>query len=157
MQKKQRATPSQAWVKIQKYCAYQERCHREVRNKLYEMGLVGEDVEDLMVRLIEENYLNEERFAQAFAGGKFRVKKWGRVKIVHELKARDISAYCIKQAMKEIDDVVYYEQLKTLLYKRWEEMKKEQNIYARKSKTGSYLIAKGYEPDLVWDILKELS
>lgn len=157
MQKKQRLSPQEAWVKIQKYCAYQERCHKEVKEKLYSYSLTTEDVDELMARLIQENYLNEERFAKAYAGGKFRVKKWGRLKILRELKLRDISAYCIKEGMKEIDDVLYYEQLKTILYKRWEEMKKESHPFMRKKKTSSYLIAKGYEPDLVWDILKELS
>lgn len=156
MQKKQRLSTQQAWVKIQKYCAYQERYHKEVKEKLYSYGLATTDVDELTNQLIEENYLNEERFAIAYAGGKFRVKKWGRVKIMRELKMRDISAYCIKQGMKEIDDVAYYEQLKKLLYKRWEEMRKESNAFLRKKKTSSYLIAKGYEPDLVWDVLKEL-
>lgn len=157
MQKKQRLSPQEAWVKIQKYCAYQERCHKEVKEKLYSYSLTTEDVDELMARLIQENYLNEERFAKAYAGGKFRVKKWGRLKILRELKLRDISAYCIKEGMKEIDDVLYYEQLKTILYKRWEDMKKESHPFMRKKKTSSYLIAKGYEPNLVWDILKELS
>ncbi len=157
MQKKQWLSPQEAWAKIQKYCTYQERCHREVKEKLYSYSLNGEYINAITNRLIQENYLNEERFAKAYAGGKFRVKKWGRLKIVRELKFRDISPYCIKQALKEIDDVLYYEQLKTILYKRWEAMQKENNVLVRKNKTSSYLIAKGYEPDLVWDILKELS
>lgn len=157
MQKKQWVSPTDAWVKIQKYCAYQERCHREVKDKLYSLGLATTDVDDITNRLIEEGFLNEERFAIAYAGGKFRQKKWGKIKIMQQLKFRDISPYCIKQALNQIDDVLYYEQLKTILYKRWEEMRKEKNVLMRKKKTGSYLIAKGYEPDMVWDILKELS
>lgn len=157
MQKKQRLGLQEAWGKIQKYCAYQERCHKEVKEKLYSYSLSTNEVDELTDRLIQDNYLNEERFAKAYAGGKFRVKKWGRIKILLELKFRDISPYCIKEGMKEIDDVLYYEQLKTILYKRWEAMKKESNVLMRRKKTSSYLIAKGYEPDLVWDILKELS
>lgn len=157
MQKTEKLTPGQAWVKIQKYCAYQERCHAEVKEKLYSYGLYPNDVEQLTTRLIEEGFLNEERFAKAFAGGKFRTKKWGRVKIKLELKARKISEYCIKQGMKEIDDVLYFEQMKKIMDKRWEEMKKEKNMGLRKHKTSSYLIAKGYEPDIVWDYLRELS
>lgn len=157
MQKKQRLSLQEAWGKIQKYCAYQERCHKEVKEKLYSYSLSTNEVDELTDRLIQENYLNEERFAKAYAGGKFRVKKWGRIKILLELKFRDISPYCIKEGMKEIDDVLYYEQLKTILYKRWEAMHKESNVLMRRKKTSSYLIAKGYEPDLVWDILKELS
>jgi regulatory protein len=157
MQKKQYTTVNDAWAKIQKYCAYQERCHREVKEKLYSLGLATNDVEGLTAQLIEHNYLNEERFAKAYAGGKFRTKKWGRLKILRELKTRDISDYCIKQAMKEIDDVLYYEQLKTILYKKWDELKKETNMYIRKNKTSTYAIAKGYETDLVWDLVRELT
>ena len=154
MQKNTKATPNEAWLKIQKYCAYQERCHAEVKDKLYSMGLATTDVEAITTRLIEEGFLNEERFARAYAGGKFGVKKWGKIKIMRELQARKISTYCIKAGMSEIDDVVYYEQMKTLVYKRWEEMRKERDIYIRKNKTATYIIAKGYEPDMVWDVLK---
>lgn len=156
MQKNTKVTPQEGWSKIQKFCAYQERCHAEVKDKLYSLGLATTDVEALTTRLIEEGFLNEERFARAYAGGKFRVKKWGRVKIMRELQARKISAYCIKAGMSEIDDVLYYEQMKTLVYKRWEEMKKEKDTYIRKNKTATYIIAKGYEPDLVWDVMKEV-
>jgi regulatory protein len=157
MQKKQFTTVADAWIKAQKYCAYQERCHREVKEKLYSLGLRTDDVEGLTAQLIEHGFLNEERFAKAYVGGKFRTKKWGRVKILRELKARDISDYCIKQGMKEIDDVLYYEQLKTILYKKWDELKKETNLYVRKNKTSTYAIAKGYETDLVWDLVRELT
>lgn len=156
MQKKTVNTPQQAWIKIQKYCAYQERCHTEVKDKLYSLGLYTSDVEAITTRLIEDGFLNEERFARAYAGGKFRVKKWGRIKIMRELQARKISAYCIKAGMSEIDDVLYYEQMKTLVYKRWEEMRKEKDNYIRKNKTAIYIIAKGYEPDMVWDVVKEV-
>src|SRR5688500_741234 len=101
----------QALIKARNYCAYQERCQQEVRDKLYEWGLWPEAVENIIVELITDNFLNEERFATTFAGGKFRIKKWGRVKIKLELKKRKISEYCIKQAMKEIDEKDY---LKTL-------------------------------------------
>lgn len=157
MENKPTVSKAQAWAKAQRYCAYQERCHAEVKDKLYSFGIAMSDVEEITSKLIEEGFLNEERFAKAYAGGKFRVKKWGKVKILYGLKAKGISAYCIKQGMNEIDDVLYYEQLKSLVYKRWDEMKKEKHPLLRKNKTGSYLIAKGYEPDLVWDILKTLS
>ena len=105
-------------AKAQHYCAYQERCHQEVKNKLYELGCNTDTVNEVMVRLIETNFLNEERFAKAFAGGKFRTKKWGRLKIKRELTARKISDYCIKAAMKEIDDKDYWECLVQLIEKK---------------------------------------
>lgn len=98
--------------KAESYCAYQERCQQEVRDKLYEWGLWKNAVENIIAKLIQDNFLNEERFAKAYAGGKFRIKKWGKVKIKLELKKRKISDYCIRQAMKEIDGPDYEKELK---------------------------------------------
>src|SRR3954470_11095456 len=97
-------TPQQAKEKIQRYCAYQERCHQEVRHKLFEFGLYQSEVDEILTGLITDGFLNEERFAKAFAGGKFRMKKWGRIKITHELEARNISKNCIRTGLLEIDD-----------------------------------------------------
>ncbi|HRD43896.1 MAG TPA: RecX family transcriptional regulator, partial [Ferruginibacter sp.] len=102
-----------AWQKIKHYCAYQERSHKEVKEKLYGFGLYKAEVELLLTQLIEENYLNEERFATAFAGGKFRMKQWGRQKIKYELKQKQVSDYCIKKALAAIDG----EQYEKILYK----------------------------------------
>ena len=101
---KQQLTKEQAHQKAKHYCAYQERCHSEVKEKLYGFGLRKLDVEELMSKLIEEDYLNEERFAVQFAGGRFRLKQWGRVKIKYELKQKQVSEYLIKKAMKTIDE-----------------------------------------------------
>ena len=90
-------TPQQALQKIKHYCAYQERCHSEVKEKLYGVGLRKNEVDEIISTLIEENYLNEERFAIQFAGGHFRIKNWGRVKIKYELKQKQVSDYCIKK------------------------------------------------------------
>lgn len=147
-------TPAQAKEKIQHYCAYQERAQNEVRNKLYEYGLYSNDVEELISGLITDGFLNEERFAKAFAGGKFRMKKWGRNKIVHELEARGISKYCIKAGLKEIEDADYYKTLAHLL-ERKSEIIEEENIFVKRDKLSKYAILKGYEPDLVWKFLKE--
>ena len=98
---------AQAWEKIKPYCAYQERCHREVKEKLYGYGLYGHDVEQIISRLIEENYLNEERFAVAYAGGHSRIKKWGKIKITQALRQKGVSAYCIKKALQSIDCLLY--------------------------------------------------
>src|SRR5690606_12644137 len=102
---------NQALQKIKHYCAYQERCHNEVKDKLYGFGLHKNEVEKIISTLIEENYLNEERFAIQFAGGHFRTKSWGRVKIKYELKLRQVSDYCIKKALQQIEEEEY---LKTL-------------------------------------------
>lgn len=155
MESKKKLTPKQALMKAAGYCAYQERCHEEVKVKLAEWGIYGDDAGTIMHELVEQNYLNEERFAKAFAGGKFRVKKWGRIKIILELKARKVSDYCLNSAMKEIDEKKYTETLKELAEERINSVK-DKNILVRKNKTAQYLIGKGYEADLVWDILNSI-
>ena len=95
--------PHQGYLKARGYCAYQERSQQEVRSKLYEWGLWKEVVEEVIVKLINDNFLNEERFALAYAGGKFRIKKWGKIKIQQGLKLKGVSEYCIKKAFASID------------------------------------------------------
>ena len=114
---KKQLTKEQALQKLKHYCAYQERCHSEVKEKLYNLGVWKKDHDEIIASLIEENYLNEERFAIAFAGGKFRVKQWGRVKIKYELKQKQVSEYSIKKAMKQIGEEEYL----ALLHKLTEE------------------------------------
>lgn len=143
-----RFTKEQALPKIKHYCTYQERSHREVKEKLYGFGLYKTDVEELMAQLIEEDYLNEERFAIQYAGGKFRMKHWGRVKIQMGLKERQISAYCIKRAMAAIDATDYEKTLRQLSEKKWASLKGEQYI-SREGKTRNYLLQKGYESAMV--------
>lgn len=140
-------------AKAQHYCAYQERCHKEVRNKLREWKVPVPDRESIIVDLIEGKYLNEERFARAFAGGKFRVKRWGRNKIIRELKFRDISDYCIKKAMEEIPDQDYETVMRELIHKKNATLK-DRNIFSRKAKVAKYVIGKGYESGKVWDYLR---
>lgn len=151
--KKKRLTPQQALIKAQMACAYQERCQQEMRDKLYEWGLHQEEVENLLAELISSNYLNEERFAKAFAGGKFRIKKWGRVKIKLELKRRKISDYCIRKAMEEIDDKEYMRVLQELIDKRAREIKVKKE-YQRNYKIAQYAASRGFEQDLVFELLK---
>jgi regulatory protein len=148
-------TPAEAKGKIQRYCAYQERNHREVRNKLFEYGLYGNDVDQLLADLVLDGFLNEERYAKAFAGGKFRMKKWGRIKIVNALEAQGLSKNCIKIGLKEIDNEDYLSTLNLLLEKKGEEVA-EENIFAKRDKISKYAIQKGYEPELVWKSLKQL-
>lgn len=143
-------TKEQAFQKAKHYCGYQERSHTEVKEKLYSFGLYKQQVEELLSQLIEENYLNEERFAIQFAGGRFRMKQWGRVKIKYELKQKRVSEYCIKKALKEIDEEDYLRTLQTLATKKWATIKGEGvNHYVKLSKTTDYLLQKGYEPDLI--------
>lgn len=138
-----------------RYCAYQERSHHEVRNKLFELGLFSNDVDDLMSQLITAGFLNEERYAKAFAGGKFRMKKWGRVKIQHELEGMGLTKNCIQRGLREIDPGDYRKTLKTLLEKKLREVA-EPNAFKRRDKVARFAIAKGYEPDMVWEYLKDL-
>ncbi len=150
-----RLTPQEGLAKIYKYCAYQERSHQEVRDKLFDYGLHSEDVEALLSRLITEGFLNEERFAKAFAGGKFRVKKWGRLKIQHELEHRGLTRNCISGGLKEIGDSDYQKSLKDVV-KRKADRTQDANLFRKRDKVARFAIAKGYEPDLVWEIVKEL-
>jgi regulatory protein len=142
-------TKEQALQKAKHYCGYQERSHNEVKEKLYSLGLWKKDVEETISRLIEENYLNEERYAIAFAGGKFRMKHWGKVKIKYELQQKKISAYCIKKAMKEIDEDAYKKTFSKLAAQKWKSLKSEKNIFIRKRKTQDYLMQKGFEHELI--------
>ncbi|MEL6534582.1 MAG: RecX family transcriptional regulator [Bacteroidota bacterium] len=149
-------TQQQAKVKVSRYCAYQERSHHEVRQKLAELGMYGDDAEAVIADLISENFINEERFARAYAGGKFRTKQWGRLKIQQGLKQHRISAYCMKAAMKEIDPEAYWLTLQTLAKKRWEHEKKETKDWIRKQKVARYLVGRGFEQDLIWEAIDEL-
>ena len=143
-------------MRICRYCAYQERSHLEVRRKLYSYNLFPSEVEELLARLITEGFLNEERFARAFAGGKFRMKKWGRHKILRALEAHGVSDRCIQRGLKEIDSATYTKTLTSLLTKKLASLKGE-DPFKRKQKAGMYAIGKGYESERVWTILKELS
>ena len=155
MYSKKSFTPDQAFQKIKQFCAYQERSHREVTEKLYSFGLYKKEVEQLIGQLLEENYLNEERFAIAFAGGKFRIKQWGRVKIKYELKQKGVSALCISIALKEIEEETYLTTLKRLATKKWESLQGEQYLN-RQAKTTTYLIQKGFEPQLITSVIADI-
>lgn len=148
-------SPPQAREKIQRYCAFQERSHQEVRNKLYSYGLYRSDVEEILSNLITEGFLNEERFARAYAGGKFRMKKWGRIKITHALEAKGVSPNCIRIGLSEIDGQDYKISLRNLLVQKKDNLQ-EENVFVLRDKLSSYAIRKGYEPDLVWSEIRSL-
>ncbi|MEO6166256.1 MAG: regulatory protein RecX [Chitinophagales bacterium] len=147
-------TPSQAMERMRKYCAYQERSQLEVRRKLIQVGQRGNDLENILAQLIEENFLNEERFALAYARGKFRMKGWGRNKIIQELKQKGISTYCINKAMKEIDAGDYRKTFVEALKKKALTIKGGTS-FSKRQKLSSYLIRKGYEQEMVWEAVKE--
>lgn len=141
-------TPEQALQKLKHYCAYQERCHYEVVQKLYDLGVRKTEHDAILATLIEENYLNEERFAIAYAGGHFRMKQWGRTRITYALKQKQVSPYCIKKALQQIEDADYEKTLRQLAEEKYRSLKKDQYL-VRKKKTIDHLIYKGYEHDLV--------
>ncbi|HLO45430.1 MAG TPA: regulatory protein RecX [Leadbetterella sp.] len=142
--------------KAANYCVYQERTQVEVRKRLQEWKIWGDEAEEIIAYLITENYLNEERFAKAFAGGKFRVKKWGRLKIKAELKARKMSKYVLESAMKEIPNDDYFTTATLLIEKKMNDLKTEINPLKRKQKILNYMISKGYESNIVLEIMKDL-
>lgn len=145
-----------ALQKIRQYCAYQERNHREVKEKLYSYGLYKEDVEELISRMIEENYLNEERYAIMFAGGKFRAKNWGRVKIRYELRQKGVSNYCLQKALASIDDTDYEEILQKLFDEKLRSLKSEKNIFIKKRKIRDFLLQRGFESELISALIHKL-
>jgi regulatory protein len=141
--------------KLERYCAYQDRCHQEVRSKGLDIGLYGDELEEVIATLIENNFLNEERFARSFARGKFRMKKWGRVRIRQELKMRKISAYCIRKGLEEIEEDQYLKTLDEIIGKRSE---RHPGIpaYQQRKKVVDYLLRRGYEVALSWERAKVL-
>jgi regulatory protein len=152
----QKFTPQQAVPKIKQFCAYQERCHSEIKEKLYGFGLTTIEAEEIISKLIEENFLNEERFAIQFAGGKFRIKQWGRIKIKYELKKKYVSEYCIKKALFAINDSDYLAALSKLADAKCSSLKNEKNLFTKKKKLQDHLRLKGYEGDLIQEVLIKL-
>lgn len=144
----------EALQKLQRYCAYQDRCHRDVRTKLLDLGIYGDELEEIITDLIQENFLNEERFARSFARGKFRLKQWGRNRILRELKIRAISEYCIRQAMAEIEEEEYLQTLREVLNKKAGTLK-ESDAFKRNQKLAQYAIGRGFEAELVWEMVRE--
>lgn len=145
----------QALQKLRQYCGYQERSHYEAGQKLWDLGVKKIMHDEIIATLIEEDYLNEQRFAKQFTGGKFRIKDWGRKKIYYALKEKKISEYSIKEAMKEIDAEDYQKTLQDLAQKKYELLKDDEPL-SRKKKTIDYLTQKGFEFDLITKVLNGL-
>jgi len=141
--------------KLEHYCVYQDRCHKEITQKLNEYNLIPQAKDIVLLHLLEHNFLNEERFAKSFARGKFRIKKWGKQRIVRELKFRNISAYNIKTALKEIDEKEYIKTLYELVEKKNNSVT-EANIFKRKKKIADFLLYRGFESSLIYDAIKDI-
>jgi regulatory protein len=141
--------------KIEHYCAYQERCHNEVEQKLRTMKMDSEEISVIITHLINDNFLNESRFACSFARGKHRIKHWGRIRIVNELKFRNITTYNINLALKEILPEEYAETFHRLAEKHWESIQ-ETNTPKKRKKFCDYLLRRGFESNLVYEKVKEL-
>jgi regulatory protein len=155
--RRKQLTREQAYQKLKHYCTYQDRCHSELKNKAYSLGLRKIDVEELTARLIEENALSEERFAIKFAGGKFRMKQWGKAKIISELRKKRVNDYLIKKAIKEITNDDYMKTVFLLAKKKWKGIKgKDVRQFVKMTKTRDYLLQKGYEAAVIAVVLKKL-
>jgi regulatory protein len=153
---KQYFSKEEALQKAKHYCAYQERCHSEVKEKLYSFGMNKKEVDELLSELISDNYLNEERFAILYAGGKFRIKQWGKVKIKYSLKQKQISEYCIKKALAAIDERDYTKTLEKLFEQKLKTLKAEKNIFIKKRKLQDHLMQKGFETSLVSKLIASI-
>lgn len=150
---KRKFTKQQAQLKAEHFCAYQERCQQEVRDKLYNWGLYPNEVEEIIADLITTNFLNEERFAMAYVSGKFNSKSWGRIKIKQGLKQKRISPRLINEALKTISSDLYIEKLLYVIEKKAASLQ-EKDPFKRKVKLTQYALSKGYENDLVFDLLR---
>ena len=147
--KKKSFTVDQLQRKLEQYCVYQDRCHKEIEQKMRDYNLIPEARELILLSLMKDNFLNEERFSKSYARGKFRIKSWGKQRIVRELKFRDISAYNIKTALKEIDPEDYIATIYRITENR-NAVLTEANPYKRKQKLIDFLMRKGFETELIF-------
>mgnify|MGYP003633734985 FL=1 len=155
MQQRKVFTVDEIKRKLENYCVYQDRCHKEVEQKMWEYRLIPEARELILLSLMKDDFLNEERFSKSFARGKFRIKSWGKQRIVRELKFKDISAYNIKTALKEIDEEEYLATIYRITENR-NNVISEPNIYKRKKKLIDFLLRKGFENDLIFKTVNEI-
>ncbi len=149
-------TVTEALEKLRTYCVYQERCHKEVKNKLYQLDMIPQAIEQIVGTLVAENYLNESRFAQQFAHGKFSIKHWGKIRITKELKARNISDYDIQKALKALDTDAYLTKIEAISEKKWVQLS-QISVQAKKEKLYNYLVYRGWETALIYEQINRLS
>ena len=155
MLKKKSYSLNEAKKKLENFCSYQERCHKEVEEKLRALGMIQSASQEIISQLIQEDYLNETRFAKSFARGKFRIKNWGRNRILRELKSRNITDYNIKMGMQEFTDIEYEESFYNLFEKRKKSVE-HLPIEQQKKKIFSYLSYRGWEHEKIYDALNQL-
>nr|WP_232805879.1 RecX family transcriptional regulator [Salegentibacter maritimus] len=148
-------TIKEATIKLMQFCAYRDRSHKEVEEKLNKMNMIPAAQEQIIIQLMQEDFLNEERFARSFVRGKFRIKKWGKIKIKQELKFREISSPIIKIALTEIEQEKYNATLYELAKKKLD-LLKEPDSFKKKRKLADFLLRKGYESNLVYEVVNEL-
>ena len=142
-------------IKLEHYCSYQERCHVEVVQKLRTLGMITQVIDLVIVHLIDKNFLNESRFACSFARGKHRIKSWGKIRIVNELKSRYVSKFNIDLALKEISFEEYWTTFEQLANRQWE-MMTEKNTLKKRKKFCDFMLRKGFESAMVYEKMKEL-
>lgn len=148
-------TVDEALSKLQGYCAYQERCHKEVHQKLKTMNMIPIAIDEIIVKLIKQNYLNESRFAKTYVQGKLRIKKWGRHRLKRELKQRDISSAVIRLTFNDIDENEYINIFNALAEKKAANLTGT-SLMKRKKKLADYLLYRGWESHLVYDKVNAL-
>ncbi len=151
---KTRPTLAKVRSKMENYCAYQERCHSEVKGKLFHLGLKSDEADEILVHLIQQGFLNEERFANAYVSGKFTIKGWGRKKIIYQLKGKGINVKLIQAAISRIEETDYEKTLYSLIEKKAATMK-EKDSFKKMASLTQYLVNTGYEIDLVINFVKK--
>lgn len=147
---------NEAKLKLESFCAYQERCSFEIQTKLSQWNLPPDDTEKLIKHLKDQNFLNDERFAEAFISGKVRIKRWGRIKISRELRMKKISDKLIKETLSSIDETLYFSNLNHLYEKKSNQLLSEKDTYHKKAKIIRFLASKGYEQDLIMDVTSDI-
>jgi regulatory protein len=150
-----RPSKAEALNQLARYCAYRERCHSEVRGKLLDIGMRGEMLEEIIAELITKGFLNEQRFAQEFVIGKFKALKWGRVKLINELRRKDVPKQIIHKALEALDDDRYVEVLQELAGKKLKSLPGRKSLKKRAA-LQRFLIGKGYEGEIVRKVVSEL-
>lgn len=154
-QNKKSFTVDELQSKMEQYCVYQDRCHQEIERKMKEYQMIPEAKEKILLHLMRHDFLNEERFSKSFARGKFRIKNWGKQRIIRELKIKNISSYNIKTALKEIDEELYVKTIEKIATSKKITIK-ESNLFKKKKKIYDYLYRKGYESSLIQETIQKL-
>jgi regulatory protein len=154
-QNKKSFTVDELQSKMEHYCVYQDRCHQEIEKKMNTYQMIPEAKEKILLHLMRHDFLNEERFSRSFARGKFRIKNWGKQRIIRELKIKNISSYNIKTALKEIDDELYIKTIEKIAASKNNTIK-EPNLFKKKKKIYDYLYRKGYESSLIQETIQKL-